>query len=86
MSEACAACGMALKGPAYHPHLACLAFKQTRDGATVEANLRAVVEYGMMAARGGATVEEAMANISWTARATPTKASTQRKTKPRRKR
>lgn len=65
----CSACGMHVGKPAaYHPHIACLAFKAAGNGNTVEANLRAVVQYGMDAQRAGVSLDRAMADISWTRR------------------
>lgn len=57
----CSCCGMAV-GPArtYHPYAACLMFQQTRHGDNVRANLAAVVDYGMKAAKAGVTLEQAL--------------------------
>jgi len=66
MNDKCAACGMPMPkdGPArYHPHLACLAFRACHNSATIDANLKAVIEYGMRAQRLGVSAEEAMATI-----------------------
>lgn len=63
MNDRCAACGMQVEGPAYHPYIACMLFKQTRDSRTVEANLRAVVEYGMSAQIAGLPLDVAMRRI-----------------------
>ena len=41
----CAACGMGCLPGEYHPHIACLAFKQCRDSRTVTANLLAAVDF-----------------------------------------
>lgn len=38
-------------------------FQACRNSLTVEANLRAVVEYGMKAQRQGLTIEEAMTRL-----------------------
>jgi hypothetical protein len=46
-------------------------FQAARNGNTVEANLRAVVEYGMKAERAGVSLDRAMADISAERRATP---------------
>jgi len=42
MSEqtACGECGMLIEAGEYHPYIACLAFKQCRDGHMVPVNLR----------------------------------------------
>lgn len=61
----CAACGMHVEGSAYHPWAACELFKRVRNGNQVEANLRAVVEYGMKAERAGVSLDRAMADIRW---------------------
>ncbi len=62
----CASCGMADVGaPKYHPHLACLAFRGCRNGNTVEANLEAVVRYGMRAQAAGLNLEQAMNDIQF---------------------
>lgn len=63
-NDHCAACGMAIEAPAYHPYLACVAFKALQDGNKVQANLRAVVEYGMKAAEAKVSIDKAMQNIS----------------------
>ncbi|MEO0467601.1 MAG: hypothetical protein AAF216_13755 [Pseudomonadota bacterium] len=60
----CFNCGMHTNSPAeYHPYAACLMFEAARDGDTVEANLRAVVEYGMRAQALGLSLDEAMSDI-----------------------
>lgn len=60
----CRACGMAdTDAPAYHPYAACLMMQAARNGRTVEANLRAVVEYGMKAHAAGISLDEAMSDI-----------------------
>lgn len=41
-SATCRECGMCVAAGEYHPYLACLAFKQCRDGNAVRANLVAV--------------------------------------------
>lgn len=63
MNNHCASCGMLIEAPAYHPFIACALFKQTHDGRTVDANLRAVVEYGMRAAAAGVDLDTAMRRI-----------------------
>lgn len=62
----CSACGM-LVGlhRNYHPHAACLMFRGCHNGNTVDANLRAVVEYGMKAQAAGVSLEKAMDDITW---------------------
>lgn len=61
----CTNCGMDnCEAPKYHPYLACLAFRECKDGNKVEANLRAVVEYGMKAERAGISLKTAMSDIS----------------------
>jgi hypothetical protein len=62
----CSACGM-LVGlhRNYHPHAACLMFRECHNGNTVDANLRAVVEYGMRAQAAGVSLEKAMDDIAW---------------------
>lgn len=47
----CYACGMACSDDGYHPHAACLMFRQSNDAGTVEANLAAVLERGAAAER-----------------------------------
>ena len=59
----CSECGMS-STPAYHPYAACLMFKATKHGGTVDANLRAVVEYGMKAQRLGVPLDTAMKDIT----------------------
>jgi len=49
----------------YHPHAACLMFRGCHNGNTVDANLRAVVEYGMKAQAAGVPLEKAMDDITW---------------------
>ena len=62
----CSACGM-LVGlhRNYHPHAACLMFRGCHNRNTVDANLRAVVEYGMKAQAAGISLEKAMDDITW---------------------
>jgi hypothetical protein len=48
----------------YHPYAACVMFRQLSNSDKVESNLRAVVEYGMRAERGGVSLETAMRDIS----------------------
>lgn len=62
-NNTCAQCGMLTSAPNYHPFAACLMFQACRNSLTVEANLRAVVEYGMKAQRQGLTIEEAMTRL-----------------------
>jgi len=40
-------------------------FRGCYNGNTVDANLRAVVEYGMKAQAAGVTLEKAMDDITW---------------------
>lgn len=61
----CAHCGMSTKGPRdYHPWAACVMFKELRDGNRVEANLRAVVEYGIRCAAAGIDLDTAMRDMT----------------------
>lgn len=61
----CRNCGMCVGGyKRYHPYAACMMFKSARNGDTVEANLRAVVEYGMRAQKAGISLDEAMNDIA----------------------
>lgn len=61
----CAGCGMTTFGPRdYHPYAACVMFRQLRDGSNVEANLRAVVEYGMKCQKQGVSLDKAMRDIT----------------------
>lgn len=61
----CADCGMRTETlREYHPHVACRAFKVELNSDTVRANLRAVVEYGMMAGRAGVSLDDAMADFN----------------------
>jgi hypothetical protein len=61
----CAGCGMLLSSPRdYHPFAACELFKRLRNGNQVEANLRAVVEYGMRAQASGLSLDDAMHDIT----------------------
>lgn len=57
----CSYCGM-IAGPAraYHPFAACLMFQQTRSSGATQANLAAVVDYGMKAAAAGITLQQAL--------------------------
>ena len=69
LPTSCHFCGMADAGaPRYHPYAACLMMMAAKNGNTVEANLRAVVEYGMRAERSGISLDAAMADISLTQR------------------
>jgi len=62
----CSACGMLVgQHRNYHPHAACLMFRGCYNGNTVDANLRAVVEYGMKAQAAGVPLEKAMDDITW---------------------
>lgn len=67
MGDRCANCGMPIGADnrlfAYHPYAACLMFQASHNSATVEANLRAVVEYGMDCQRLGISLDRAMRNI-----------------------
>ena len=49
---------------AYHPYAACLMFQQTRSSEATQANLAAVVDYGMKAAKAGVTLEQALADFN----------------------
>ena len=61
----CHGCGMVTHGPRdYHPFAACELFKTIRNGDTVEANIRAVVEYGMKAQQQGVSLEVAMRDLT----------------------
>ena len=61
----CSQCGMSgTEAPKYHPYAACLMFRGVGDGRTVDANLRAVVEYGMTVQKHGISLDEAMSNLS----------------------
>lgn len=63
--EKCAECKMPLHGPRdYHPFAACELFKHLHRSDTVEANLQAVVEYGMKAQEKGLTAEQAMRDMT----------------------
>jgi hypothetical protein len=63
---ACSACGMLVEQHRnYHPYAACLMFRGCHNGNTVDANLRAVVEYGMKAQAAGVSLEKAMDDITW---------------------
>ena len=62
----CSACGMPVGlHRNYHPYAACLMFRGCHAGNTVDANLRAVVEYGMKAQAAGVSLEKAMDDITW---------------------
>jgi hypothetical protein len=50
-NHACSACGMSVEPHAYHPYAACLMFRACHDGNVVDANLKAVVEYGRLKER-----------------------------------
>lgn len=63
--SSCASCGMHLPVAAYHPFAACELFKALWHSGQVQANLRAVVEYGMAAERAGVSLERAMSDIAW---------------------
>jgi len=61
----CGCCGMPTNGAVeYHPYAACLMFHQTHSSIVVEANLKAVVEYGMLTAELGISLEDAMRDIT----------------------
>lgn len=61
----CHACGMVTMGVRdYHPYAACVMFRHLGQGEKVEANLRAVVEYGMRAQEAGIPIETAMRDIT----------------------
>lgn len=60
----CVWCGMSVSPLAYHPFAACMMFRSAKDGSAVEANLRAVVDFGMQAQQCGITIETAMKNIA----------------------
>jgi hypothetical protein len=61
----CSCCGMDSGGArVYHPYAACLMFQQTRSSEATQANMAAVVEYGMMAAKAGVTLEQALLNFN----------------------
>lgn len=49
---------------AYHPYAACLMFQQSRSSENVRANLAAVVDYGMKAAKAGVTLEQALSDFN----------------------
>ena len=55
----CAACGMRAAGT-YHPYTACLIYRQSRSADVTRANIAAVVDYGMKAAKAGVTLEQAL--------------------------
>ena len=59
----CFGCDMEVSEMAYHPYAACLMFRQEMHGPTVEDNLRAVVEYGMEAAKAGVSLDDAMRTV-----------------------
>lgn len=63
-NRTCSGCGMPVEGEAYHPWAACELFKASHSSKTVEANLQAVVEYGMRAQRAGVSIETAMSDLS----------------------
>lgn len=48
----------------YHPYAACLMFQQTHSSEAVQANLAAVVAFGMSAQRAGVTLEQALADFN----------------------
>lgn len=61
----CHGCGMVTMGVRdYHPYAACVMFRQLGQGDKVEANLRAVVEYGMRAQQAGIPIETAMRDMT----------------------
>jgi len=61
----CSHCGMVTKSMReYHPYAACLMMKASGNGNAVEANLRAVVEYGMNAQKRGLSLDVVMRNIA----------------------
>ena len=61
MNTSCQECGMLVgEGPRYHPYAACLMMKAAKNGTTVEANLQAVVKFGMDAQRSGVSLKRAM--------------------------
>ena len=43
----CQECGMSIDSDQYHPYAACLMFKGCHDGDIVQANLDAVIVYGL---------------------------------------
>jgi hypothetical protein len=49
---------------AYHPFAACLMFQQTRSSEATQANLAAVLDYGMKAAAAGITLDQALSDIN----------------------
>jgi hypothetical protein len=60
----CARCGMnLLSATDYHPFAACVMFQGLKDGDRVEANIKAVIEYGMKAQAAGISAEQAMRDI-----------------------
>jgi hypothetical protein len=57
----CTQCGMLLLSPTdYHTYAACQLFRYTLNSDKVEANIRAIIEYGMRAQEAGITAEQAM--------------------------
>lgn len=65
----CSQCGMAeTTPPAYHPYAACLMMQAARNGRVVDANLRAVVEYGMKAQAAGVSLDTAMRDVRFASR------------------
>lgn len=62
--SSCAQCGMLALSPSdYHPYAACVMFAHLKSSEKVEANLRAVIEYGMRAQQAGISAEQAMREV-----------------------
>jgi len=61
----CAGCGMLIDSVReYHPWVVCELFKAGRNSASVRANIKAVIEYGMKAQEVGVSAEDAMADFN----------------------
>lgn len=61
----CAGCGMLTKTDReYHPITACKLYKALLNSDHVRSNLVVAVEYGMLAARAGVSLADAMADFN----------------------
>lgn len=65
VSVKCHGCGMPTRSVReYHPFIACVLFEHTRNSLSVDANLRAVVNYGMTAEKKGVSLDGAMSDLT----------------------
>lgn len=61
----CHECGMVGKTVReYHPWAVCQLFKATHDAGAVRANIKSIIQYGMLAQEAGLSVDEAFADFN----------------------